>query len=317
MPNVNIGLWYGKKKLYLPETQIIISIINSALKFENWNDIGLCIFDEAHLYCSKGRSEIFDKCQSTYMLGLSATPEVKKEVNDGTYAIIQWNIGPILNASNLPDYTIDDIPFQGNVRLIKYYGHEDYTKTYINEILDMVSNPKMIKQLTEDPYRLKLIIKLTREIIQQPNVNLFIFANRRDYLETICEKLKDENALFMTNEEEAKQVMTIMGQSSDKDVYEAEQYSRIILTTYQYFGTGKSIPRMNAMIIATPFKTNSRQYIGRIFRLNSDYSIVRKIIDIVDWNTTLKSQYYARKKFYDEKQFPINIEKIKWDELEL
>lgn len=319
MPNVRLGLFYGKQKTADENSQVIISIINSALKYENWNEIGMVLFDEAHMFTSINRSEIYNICQSTYMVAMTATPEQQKEVRNNNYKLIQWHIGPIMNVEELPGYTAADNPFQGKVRMIKYYGPPEKTKTHMNEILDMVSNPKMIQQLTEDQYRLKLIVKLTREIMQIPETNLFIFANRRDYLTTIHERLLTDahiNALFLTTPTEEKAIMTIMGQSKEEDVLHAEQNSRLILTTYQYFGTGKSLPKMNAMILGTPFRTGSKQYIGRIFRLGSDPAITRLIYDIVDWETPLKSQWYSRKKFYDEQEYPIEIESIKWTALQ-
>ena len=317
MAGARVGLWYGKRKTANADSDIIISIINSAINYEGWDNIGLCIFDEAHLYCSKGRAEVFDKCQSTYMLGLTATPEDRKERQDGTYKIIQWHIGPVLDAAQVDGYTVEDIPFQGRVRMVKYRGHPDYTETLINERLEIVSNSKMIAQLAQDPYRIKLVVRLTQEAIRETGINLFIFANRRSYLEDIHARLVEIHGtapLFFTNAVEEAAIMTIMGNSTQDAVAAAEAHSRIILTTYQYFGVGKSIPRMNAMILATPFRTGSKQYIGRIFRLGSDYSIVRNIIDIVDWDTTLKSQWYSRKKYYAEKEYPIIAEQVQWNE---
>lgn len=322
IPGTNIGKWYAKKK---EDGDIIIGIINSALEYNNWQDIGLCIFDEAHLYCSKKRSEIFKICQSSYMLGLSATPDEKKEKQDNTYKIIQWEIGPILNAATLNNYVASAVPFTGIVNMIKYHGPPEYTQTQINEILGMVSNPKMIQQLTEDKYRMKLIVNEVTDAVKTPATNLFVFANRRSYLEEIHNKLLEHinntNICIITDEKEEInaniQISTIMGQSSNEAVEFAEQNSNIILTTYQYFGTGKSIPRMNAMILSTPFKTGSRQYINRIFRLGSDHTITRKIIDIVDWGCTLKSQWYWRKKYYNEKQYPIEVKEIKWSDIEI
>jgi superfamily II DNA or RNA helicase len=253
------------------------------------------------------------------MLGLTATPEDRKERQDGTYKIIQWHIGPVLDAAEVDGYTVDDIPFQGRVRMVKYRGHPDYTETLINERLEIVSNSKMIAQLAQDPYRIKLVVRLTQEVISEAGINLFIFANRRSYLEDIHARLVEIHGtapLFFTNAVEEAAIMTIMGNSTHDAVAAAEAHSRIILTTYQYFGVGKSIPRMNAMILATPFRTGSKQYIGRIFRLGSDYSIVRNIIDIVDWDTTLKSQWYSRKKYYAEKEYPINTEQVSWDEFQ-
>lgn len=316
-----VGLYYGKTK-DIEYADIIITIINSALQLEIWSEVGLCIFDEAQLYCSKGRAAIFERCQCSYMLGLSATPEEKKEQNDNTYKVIQWNIGTILVANELDDYTTEDIPFKGSIKMVKYYGHPQYIKTLKNEKLDMVSNPLMIQQITDDPFRLQLIINETIKLAEQSaDLNIFIFANRRAYLEDIRTKLLQNNqcANLMTNDREHTElmaaIMTIMGQSSENEVNKAETQARIILTTYQYFGVGKSIPRMNAMILATPFKTGTKQYIGRIFRLGSDYSITRQIVDIVDWSTTLKNQWYSRKKFYDEQSYPINVHNVDWQNL--
>ena len=312
MPNANIGQWYAKKKI---DGDIVICIINSAFSYENWIDIGLCIFDEAHLYCSKKRSNIFKFCQSTYMLGLSATPDEKKEKQDNTYKIIQWEIGPILDAASLEGYTATAAPFRGTVKMIKYKGHPNYIETQINEKLELVSNPKMIQQLIEDPYRIKLVVKLAKNIIQNSvDTNLFIFADRRIYLENIHEHLNNSQYLTCADEEIKLNASIIMGGSKSNDVDYAERNSKIILTTYKYFGTGKSVPKMNAMILATPFKTGSKQYINRIFRLGSDYSIVRQIIDVVDWSTTLKSQWYWRKRYYNEKQYPITVQDVSWNE---
>lgn len=318
MPNVSVGLYYGKSKTN--NADITIGIINSALNYDNWNEIGLCIFDEAHLYSSKGRAEIYDKCQSYYMLALSATPLQKLEQNDNRYKIIQWQIGPIINAAELPGYTVENIAFTCQINKIIYKGHPDYIHTLLNEKLEIVSNPKMINQIIEDPYRKKLVISLAREIIEDPNKNLFIFANRRAYLDEIHTELVNfmnpSNILFLTNDEEEKFISTIMGGAAEDKVNLAKQHSRLILSTYGYIGTGFSIIRFNSLIFATPFKTGSEQFCGRIFRLGSDYTICRQIYDIVDISTTLKSQWYKRKSYYNGKEYPIVVRNYKWTDFQ-
>ncbi len=342
MTGARIGKWYGRAKI---DGDIIIGIINSADTYDGWDSIGLCIFDEAHLYCSPKRSEIFKMCQATYMMGLSATPDERKERQDNTYKIIQWQIGPILTANQLPNFVESITPFTARVQMIKYRGPPEHTQTLVNETVGMVSNPKMLQQLTEDTYRINLIVQQTIRIIQDRNVNLFIFASRRSYLLSIHQKLLDVGIVAVVEavadadvavadadvavadadvavadadvavadaDDVAATISTIMGQSTPEAVEIAETKSKIILTTYQYFGTGKSIPRMNAMILAMPFKTNSKQYINRIFRLGSDHTIVREIIDIVDWSTTLKSQWYWRRKYYLSKNYPITMTEVKW-----
>ena len=74
---------------------------------------------------------------------------------------------------------------------------------------------------------------------------------------------------------------------------------------------------MNSIILATPRKSKSRQTIGRIFRLGSNYDIEREIIDIVDWATVFKSQWYKRKLFYKEKGFPITENIIHYDDIDI
>jgi superfamily II DNA or RNA helicase len=110
-------------------------------------------------------------------------------------------------------------------------------------------------------------------------------------------------------------VMNLMGGATAEAMDQAKESATVILTTYQFMGTGVSIPRMDALVLATPRKSKSRQYINRIFRLGSDYGSMRKIIDIVDYCTHMKQQWYQRKKYYNEKKYPISDKKIKWEEI--
>jgi superfamily II DNA or RNA helicase len=105
-----------------------------------------------------------------------------------------------------------------------------------------------------------------------------------------------------------------MGGSTENDIQQAKNTGRIIMTTYSYSGTGVSINKMDALILATPRKSNMTQILGRIFRLKGNVDITRNIIDIVDTKICLKSQFYTRKKTY-ENVLNANIatKKIKWD----
>jgi hypothetical protein len=324
-PNQNIGVYYGKKKKY---GDIIVGVINSLVMKEiNFKDkpfdkpcdfyknIDFCIFDESHEYCSQTRNKIFRICQSPYMLGLSATPNDREDNLD---KIIKWNIGKVLCAKELSGYTEENIKFTGSVHMIKYYGPIEYTKPIINEKLEMTSVPLMIKQLAEDPYRLKIIIDCIFDNLIN-NLNIFVFADNRSYLELIHSELEknknnNHNLCLITNDNEFN-AMTIMGGCLSEDMNKAEKNANIILTTYQFMGTGKSIPKMNCIILTTPRKRKSRQFINRIFRLDSDYSINRIICDIVDMKTTLKNQWYIRKKYYEEKEYPIIEKKISYKDV--
>jgi superfamily II DNA or RNA helicase len=320
-PNNKITSYSGEGREY---GDIVVGIINSLLldtlytegpvkPREFFKSFGFVIFDEIHLYSSNARKQIYYKCQSQYMLGLSATPDENK---DGLDKINIWNCGDILNATDIPGYSITDIQFNGEVLAVKYYGHPDYTQIILNETTDIINHSKMVNNLCDDPYRLYVVIKYIFEL-RNNNKNLFVFADRRSYLDTIKSELEKYGIAThqMLSDDDKNKIISIMGGSSSENMNHAKNVCNIILTTYQYAGTGLSIGRMDALILATPRKTKSKQYIGRIFRIGSNYDSVRKIIDIIDYTTHMKSQYYLRKKYYDEKKYPITKINIKWQEI--
>lgn len=324
-PNTKIGMYYGKKKVY---GDIMVGVINSLImdeiklaKFDSmrefYNNFDLVILDECHEYCSASRRRIYEIAQCPYMIGLSATPDERS--TDSLDRINHWGIGPILVADKLPGYTSKDVDFQGHVTAIKYSGHPDFIHHITNEKLDMASVPLIIGQICEDRYRLKMIVSLILE--QHVNgFNILVLADRRSYLEDIRLELEiaKVEGHMLTDDKEYKQLEAIrlVGGSSNVDFELAKTSKNIILSSYQYFGTGVSIPTLNAIVLVTPRKSKSKQYINRIFRLGSDMSIVRQIIDIVDIKVSLKSMWYNRKKYYDEQGYDIEDRKIAWKEFE-
>lgn len=324
-PDNMIASYYGEKK---EDGDVVVGIINSLL-LDNMYDkdgatspqkffsrFGYVILDEVHEYCAYTRKVIYSLASSTYMLGLSATPD---ERSDGLDQITVWNCGNILVAKDLEGYTEDDIPFTGEVTMIQYTGHPDFTKLITNQALDIISFSKMVSQICNDYYRTYLIVKLVYEL-RKDNKNIFIFADRRAYLEQIrveLDRFKIINEIWCDDvaNSDIKSQRLVGGAKSDEIKF-AEDNSNVILTTYQFMGTGKSIPKMDSIVLTTPRKRKSKQYIGRIFRLGSNYSITRKIIDIVDWNCCFKNQWYMRKKYYDGQSYEIKIRRVNYTELE-
>jgi hypothetical protein len=329
-PNNTIAQYFGGCK---EDGDIVVAVVNSLLmdrmfigptgtetkgKFvepvEFFKRFGFVVLDEVHEYCGKSRKKIYQKAQATYMMGLSATPDEKQFNMDN---INLWNCGPILDASTLDGYSVEDIPFKGDVTMVKYRAPDEYTKTLINEKLEIINFSGMITQMCEDPYRVHVIVKAVFELRKNRN-NIFIFADRRSYLS----KIKDEMDIFqiatemLVEEGNQDKVIQLMGGSSAEDMQRARDRCNVILTTYQYLGTGASIPKMDAIVLTTPRKSKSKQFINRIFRLGSDYSVTRKIIDIVDWSICAKSQWYKRKKYYTEKGYPITVSDVNWEDVD-
>jgi superfamily II DNA or RNA helicase len=324
-PQATIGIYHGE---YHSDGDIVVSIINSLLldeirlgktiyknPLDYFAKFGMLIIDESHEYCAQGRGSLFWKFQCPYMLGLSATPNERGDAFD---PYVHWQMGSVINARDLPGYTEKDIPFRGSVKLIKYLGPNEYTESVVNEEMAMVNSAATINRMIGDPYRLHVIAVELQALISDGH-NTFIFADRRDYLDkikTYLSHLNIANDIVVSPEDEAK-VMKVVGGASADEVQAARDSAIVILTTYQYAGTGCSIPKMNAVILATPRKSKSRQTINRIFRLDSDYSVERKIIDLVDWMTVYKSQWYKRKVYYQEKKYPITVCPIEWQDIRL
>jgi superfamily II DNA or RNA helicase len=332
-PEIRIGQYNGREKT---DGDIIVGIINSmsasVFKYTIYSGhpkypqrtieetsqkffsrFGLIIYDECHLYSAKERAKIFRKAQAPCMMGISATPDE----NPNKDPIIYWNLGPVIDAQKIPGYENDEVTYKCKTTIVEYSGSPEYTKQIKNASTDETSTTLMIKQFSQDPHRLAVVRKYIKWLYKKGR-NIVVFADRKEYLETISKSLSIKSKI-MVDDESYESVKTIVGGAKDKDMREATLASRIILTTYSYFGVGKSIKRLDALIFATPRRTGINQFIGRIFRRGSDNTIRRYIVDIVDANTSLKSQASARKKVYEQQEnvgrtFTITKIKEKWED---
>ena len=64
---------------------------------------------------------------------------------------------------------------------------------------------------------------------------------------------------------------------TDKVLKHAKDNSRIILITYGYGSEALSIPKMDAIILASPRKAKIRQTLGRILRMGGNYESERMV----------------------------------------
>lgn len=319
-PNIKIGYYYGKKK---KDGDIIIMIIDSAASseftiggntmssIEFYNQFGFIIYDECHLYANKHAGKALSVGQAPYMLGLSATPDENANKFD---KMVWWSLGPVLTASKLQGYVPTDKNFKAIVHRINYHGSPLYTRLIKNASTDMTSVTETISMICEDKERIALIVKCIREC-RENNLYTFVFADRRDYLEILRNALEAEDKQMCERDgvdimTTPKDYMRIVGGAKNSDLKKAEDHAKVIFTTYQYMGTGKSIVKMNGLVLATPRKSKMKQYIGRILRLGSDQTVTRHIYDIVDSKLVLKNQWYARHKYYKERGFTVTETKV-------
>lgn len=328
-PENTIGTMYGKKH---KDGDIIVSIINSASQLDEFkiedelsdsipiNDlyksIGLVILDESHMYISTVFRKVFYRIHSKYIIGLTATPNERKDRQDFIHTC---NVGPVLDAEMIPQYQKADDRFISDVHIVKYNAPEQYTTIRVNNgILDYNF---ILNNLIEDPYRNQLIIDSIHRLMEK-ELNIYVFSDRRQHLEKLFHcfqtQQKKKNITYTISVPELDLSSTILyGGSKENEIEMAKKRSNVIFTTYQYSGTGVSIIKMNGLILATPRKSNMTQIINRIFRLGSDQSQRRIIIDIVDNRTKIKNQYYKRKEAYIERECDIITSVIHYKDIQL
>lgn len=301
-PNNTIGRFYSKHK---EDGDIVVAIVNSiaTTKVMDFNKFGMCVLDECHMYCTKSFKTIYNRINCYYMLGLSATPDLRI---DGYDKVSYTNIGPILDVELLEGYNKLDNSFDSTVHSIFYNGPDEYTETIINEKTGMIDTISIISNLIVDPYRNNLLIIHIHKLLKLDS-NIFVFSDRRGHLEELFDLFiksydKSEGEISLSIPELSKSQILYGGSSKDS-IETAKSESSVIFTTYKYSSTGVSINRLTGLVLATPRRSNMIQIINRIFRQSDEYRhIHRYIVDLVDNKTVLKNQYYARKVAYKERK---------------
>lgn len=344
--NITVGEYHSKKKI---DGDVMICIINSAtskqfefkdktLSYSDFYDqFGYIIYDECHEYANKTGKTALSRAQARFMMGLSATP---LEHGKDFAKSVQWHVGKIIDAKNIQGFQANNVKFNCKVIRTKFYARPIYSRLIRNNITETVSPIETINMIAEDPERNKCIINMIEECVDD-RLFTFVFAETRklltnllklfkrhmreryaedggeDNLERDDRETKDDGGdddipgvipMIIENEHEYK---TLLGGVKDEDMKIAEEKSKVIFTTYHFMGTGKSIPKMNAIIFATPRRSKIKQFVGRILRLSGDTSIQRRVYDLCDMNITLKNQWSSRVKLYRERKYPIEERVIK------
>jgi superfamily II DNA or RNA helicase len=327
-PDLEIGQYHSQA--IKTDGDVVLMTINSAIKNQfiwiskvnkqiteivlpyqkYFEKFGAIIYDEVHNYPTLKRQEIFWRANFQYVLGLTATPD---ERSNGMDAVTKAHVGPIIRAKDIPGFSVQEIKWKGTVKAISYYGPPEYTQRHVNRE-GWTDTAKTCEQFIADPYRNTLLLKEIRKLYEAGK-HIFVFAERREYLKYLRTKLLQEHLLSLMPEDE--EVQTIMGGITREEESDAADRADVILITYGYGMESLSISKMDAIVFATPRRNKMRQTLGRILRRNGDVTITREIIDIIDENTTLKSQFTTRKKVYKEKNFSITQEAVDYTNLTL
>ena len=291
-----------KEKLPLPNIGKTVKYIKQSTTVsvdELFSKIGLTIFDESQMYVSKEFRKAFKRVHSRFTIGLSATPDIREDKLDKIHT--SW-LGPIIDADELDNYSPTQDAFQSKATLIKYYGHDDHVGFKIRND-GMMDYQSIIESIVNDPNRNQLLINEIMKLAKN-GYYVFVFSDRRSHLEqlydTIMNDIPKESNVCLSIPEADKKII-LYGGSSDETIQTANDISNIVFTTYQYSSTGVSIKKMDCLVLTTPRRSNMKQIINRVFRLGSDQTIERQIIDIIDMKLPIKNQHRERIKAYRER----------------
>ncbi|MCT7432295.1 DEAD/DEAH box helicase [Aliarcobacter cryaerophilus] len=230
---------------------------------ENYTQV---IVDECHHIPALTFEQIVKNFKGKYILGLSATPNRKDELDP----ILYQQLGNI-------SYEYKKPKTHTNRLLVIKTEFTSSADNYAAIINELVSNEDRNRQ----------IVKTIKENI---NRKILLLSDRIEHLNLLENILKEEKIDFVS----------VHGSQNKKEQVENMQKvktSSLILATSSFFGEGIDFPHLNTIIFATPISFYGRliQYLGRIGRGNQECLA----IDFLDSkNAMLNSTYKKRLEGY-------------------
>ena len=230
---------------------------------ENYTQV---IVDECHHIPALTFEQIVKNFKGKYILGLSATPNRKDELDP----ILYQQLGNI-------SYEYKKPKTHTNRLLVIKTEFTSSADNYAAIINELVSNEDRNRQ----------IVKTIKENIDR---KILFLSDRIEHLNLLENILKEEKIDFVS----------VHGSQNKKEQVENMQKvktSSLILATSSFFGEGIDFPHLNTIIFATPISFYGRliQYLGRIGRGNQECLA----IDFLDSkNAMLNSTYKKRLEGY-------------------
>ena len=230
---------------------------------ENYTQV---IVDECHHIPALTFEQIVKNFKGKYILGLSATPNRKDELDP----ILYQQLGNI-------SYEYKKPKTHTNRLLVIKTEFTSSADNYAAIINELVSNEDRNRQ----------IVKTIKENIDR---KILLLSDRIEHLNLLENILKEEKIDFVS----------VHGSQNKKEQVENMQKVKtisLILATSSFFGEGIDFPHLNTIIFATPISFYGRliQYLGRIGRGNQECLA----IDFLDSkNAMLNSTYKKRLEGY-------------------
>ena len=231
-------------------------------------DYSFVIVDECHHIPALTFENIIKQFKGKYILGLSATPKRKDEME----AILFQQLGNIA-------YEIKSLKTNNNKLQV--------IKTDFKSEVDNFSD--LIDEIINNKQRNNLIIE---QILQNSNRKILLLTDRIDHIENLT-KLLDSCGLDYLS------IHGSMDNKTKEENIKKVKSSSLVLATTSYFGEGIDFPHLNTIIFATPISYYGRlvQYLGRIGR-GGDDCLALDIYD--DKNNFTRSAFKKRAEGYKQ-----------------
>jgi len=282
-PGATIGL-VQQDKIEV-EADFVIAMLQSLsqkeYKFEDFENIGTIIVDEAHHICAKVFSQALFKMCPKHIYGLSATP-VRK---DGLTRILHWFMGDTFFSIEREDQK------QVEVFTIDFMCPR-YTQLPPTMRNGKLALAEMITNLTEIPERNEMLVKLIKKASKGTR-QLLVLTDRRFHCQYLNSRFPNTSGIYMGGMKEAE-----LTESSKK---------KIIFGTFSQAHEGLDIPTLDSLILATP-KSDIKQAIGRIMRETEGKQNNPQIWDIRDQWSLLGVMYNKRRRVYNQGGFILTNE---------
>lgn len=230
----------GKTKID-PDADVYIFGVQKAatMKRENIADIGLVIFDEAHIATITAFTKSLLRFQPKYVIALSATPKRA----DGMHKLLTMYFGPVSNFIE-----------RREVKNFTVYKVETPYKPKIEYV--------MVKGRLAPDWNL-----ITNSIAYN--------SDRQDYIVSLCISHKEHRILVLSDRQEqstaiydklvaaGEKTQLLIGAGKIKKITNEADKARIIVGGTKKVGTGFDDPTLTMLILASDCK-NVEQWEGRI-----------------------------------------------------
>ena len=245
---------------------------------DTFRDVGLVIVDEAHRVAAPVLSRAMWGLCARRTLGLTATPDRK----DGLARLVEWFLGPIAHHVRRTDES------STVVRVARFECPEFRRPPPVNRRGDLCFST-MVSDLCANAARTRWIASVTVGLTQEEGRDVLVLSHRRAHCRDLAGEIRAQGG----------DAASYVG--GDKVVPDA----RVIVSTFSLVSEGFDLPRLNALVLATPAST-VEQACGRVLRGASEVSPRAIIVDVLDAWGPCHAQHASRRQVYTRSGFTMS-----------